>query len=73
MGPMARTVRDLAKMLDGMVGDDHTAFLGRPFAELSLIRLAYAYEQATRHRQRPATTPELEAKTPSTSSRLNRP
>jgi Asp-tRNA(Asn)/Glu-tRNA(Gln) amidotransferase A subunit family amidase len=48
-------------------------FIGRPFAEPSLIRLAYAYEQATRHRQPPATTPELEAKTPSTSSRLSRP
>ena len=28
-------------------------FLGRPFAEPVLIRLAYAYEQATRHRRAP--------------------
>jgi Asp-tRNA(Asn)/Glu-tRNA(Gln) amidotransferase A subunit family amidase len=33
--------------------------LGRPFAEPTLFRLGYAYEQATRHRQPPATTPAL--------------
>ena len=33
--------------------------LGRPFDEARLIRLAYAYEQATRHRRPPATTPPL--------------
>ena len=31
--------------------------LGRPFAEPTLIGLAYAYEQATRHRRPPASTP----------------
>lgn len=33
--------------------------LGRPFAEPTLLGLAYAYEQATRHRRPPATTPAL--------------
>jgi Asp-tRNA(Asn)/Glu-tRNA(Gln) amidotransferase A subunit family amidase len=32
---------------------------GRPWSEATLIRLAYAYEQATHHRHAPATTPEL--------------
>jgi amidase len=32
---------------------------GRPFDEARLIRLAYAYEQATRHRRPPASTPPL--------------
>lgn len=34
-------------------------FLGRPFAEPTLIRLAYGFEQATRFRQPPASTPAL--------------
>lgn len=34
-------------------------FLSRPFAEGVLFRLAYAYEQATRHRRPPETTPPL--------------
>jgi amidase len=34
-------------------------FLGRPFSEPTLLRIAYAYEQATKHRQLPATTPAL--------------
>jgi amidase len=33
--------------------------LGRPWSEPTLIRLAYAYEQATRHRRPPASTPAL--------------
>ena len=33
--------------------------LGREFAEPKLITLAYAYEQATRHRRPPVTTPSL--------------
>ena len=33
--------------------------LGREFDESTLIALAYAYEQATRHRRPPDTTPEL--------------
>ena len=33
--------------------------LGRPFAESTLIGLAYAYEQATGHRRPPSTTPRL--------------
>ena len=33
--------------------------IGREFAETDLIRLAYAYEQATGHRRPPATTPSL--------------
>jgi Asp-tRNA(Asn)/Glu-tRNA(Gln) amidotransferase A subunit family amidase len=34
-------------------------FLGRPFSELDLLKLAYAYEQATHHRHPPALTPRL--------------
>lgn len=33
--------------------------LGRPWADVQLIRYAYAYEQATRHRRPPASTPPL--------------
>lgn len=33
--------------------------LGRPFAEPTLLGLAYAYERATRHRRPPSTTPSL--------------
>jgi Asp-tRNA(Asn)/Glu-tRNA(Gln) amidotransferase A subunit family amidase len=35
-------------------------FLGRPFDEGTLIRLAYSYEQATHHRQPPTSAPPLE-------------
>lgn len=38
------------------------AFLGLPFSEPTLIKLGYAYEQATKHRRPPATTPALTAK-----------
>jgi Asp-tRNA(Asn)/Glu-tRNA(Gln) amidotransferase A subunit family amidase len=34
-------------------------FLGRPWSEPVLIKLAYAYEQATRHRRPPASVPPL--------------
>ena len=34
-------------------------FLGRPYDDAMMIRLAYAYEQATRHRRPPASTPAL--------------
>jgi amidase len=34
-------------------------FFGRPWSEATLIRLAYAYEQATHHRRTPASTPRL--------------
>ena len=34
-------------------------FLARPFTEGMLLQFAYAYEQATRHRKPPATTPAL--------------
>ncbi len=33
--------------------------MGRPFAEADLIKFAYAYEQATKHRRPPASTPPL--------------
>ena len=33
--------------------------LGRAWSELQLIKFAYAYEQATRHRRPPDTTPAL--------------
>lgn len=32
-------------------------FLGRPYDDARMIQLAYAYEQLTRHRRAPATTP----------------
>ena len=34
-------------------------FLGRPFSESRLLGLGYAFEQATRHRRPPRTTPAL--------------
>jgi Asp-tRNA(Asn)/Glu-tRNA(Gln) amidotransferase A subunit family amidase len=34
-------------------------FFGRPWSEATLIRLAFAYEQATKHRRPPARTPAL--------------
>jgi amidase len=34
-------------------------FFGRPWSEEVLLRLAYGYEQATRHRRPPASTPPL--------------
>jgi amidase len=34
-------------------------FLGRPYAEPTLIKLAYAYEQSTHHRKPPPNTPPL--------------
>lgn len=37
-------------------------FFGRPYAEPTLLKLAYAYEQATRHRVPPKTTPALAPK-----------
>jgi amidase len=39
-------------------------FLGRAWAEPTLIRLAYGYEQTTHHRHPPATTPPLRAAAP---------
>jgi Asp-tRNA(Asn)/Glu-tRNA(Gln) amidotransferase A subunit family amidase len=32
-------------------------FLGRPYDDANMLRFAYAYEQATKHRKPPATTP----------------
>jgi Asp-tRNA(Asn)/Glu-tRNA(Gln) amidotransferase A subunit family amidase len=32
---------------------------GRPWSEATLLKLAFAYEQSTRHRHAPATTPPL--------------
>jgi amidase len=37
-------------------------FFGRAYSEATLIRLAYAYEQATHHRKPPKTTPALVAR-----------
>ena len=34
-------------------------FYGRAFDEATLIKLAYSYEQATKHRRAPASTPAL--------------
>ena len=36
--------------------------LGRAWSEPTLIKIAYGYEQATRHRRPPATTPPLPAR-----------
>ena len=36
-------------------------FFGRPYSEPTMIKFAYAYEQATNHRRPPATTPPLPA------------
>jgi amidase len=36
-------------------------FFGRPYSEPTMLKLAYAYEQATNHRRPPATTPPLPA------------
>ena len=38
------------------------SFFGRAFTEPKLIRLAYAYEQATRHRQPPRLLPAADLK-----------
>jgi Asp-tRNA(Asn)/Glu-tRNA(Gln) amidotransferase A subunit family amidase len=35
------------------------AFLGRPYDDAKMITLAYAYEQATKHRKAPSTVPPL--------------
>jgi Asp-tRNA(Asn)/Glu-tRNA(Gln) amidotransferase A subunit family amidase len=34
-------------------------FFGRPYSEPTLFKLAYSYEQATKHRRAPKTTPAL--------------
>jgi len=34
-------------------------FFGRPYAEPTIIRLAFGFEQATHHRIPPKTTPSL--------------
>jgi Asp-tRNA(Asn)/Glu-tRNA(Gln) amidotransferase A subunit family amidase len=39
-------------------------FVGRPYSEATLLRLAYSYEQATHHRAPPKTTPDLIASAP---------
>ena len=47
----------------GFVGDylpTGLQFVGRAFSESTLIRLGFAYEQATRHRRSPAATPPLD-------------
>ena len=38
------------------------SFLGRPYSDGTMIKLAYSYEQATHHRKPPGSTPPLEAK-----------
>jgi len=49
--PMGTTYEDLPSGLQ---------IIGRPWTEPILIEIAYAYEQATRHRKPPATTPRLD-------------
>jgi len=48
--PMGYTYEDLPSGLQ---------IIGRPWTEPLLIEIAYAYEQSTRHRKPPATTPRL--------------
>ena len=35
-------------------------FMGRPYDDGAMLRLAYAYEQTTHHRRPPSTTPPLD-------------
>jgi Asp-tRNA(Asn)/Glu-tRNA(Gln) amidotransferase A subunit family amidase len=35
-------------------------FQGRPYSDATMIKLAYAYEQATRHRKPPVSVPDLD-------------
>jgi amidase len=44
-------------------------FLGRPYSESTMLKLAYSYEQGTHHRVPPKTTPALGAKAGSSRSR----
>jgi amidase len=37
-------------------------FLGRPYSDAQMLSLAYSYEQSTKHRKPPSTTPALAAK-----------
>jgi len=37
-------------------------FLGRPYSDAKMLSLAYSYEQATKHRKPPSTTPALAAR-----------
>jgi amidase len=46
--PMGYTYEDLPSALQ---------IVGRPWTDLSLLRMAYAYEQATHHRHPPSSTP----------------
>jgi hypothetical protein len=56
-GPLRICGESLAPTPDGLpVGVE---LLGRAWSEPQLIKLAYAYEQATRHRRPPASTPAL--------------
>jgi Asp-tRNA(Asn)/Glu-tRNA(Gln) amidotransferase A subunit family amidase len=41
-------------------------FFGKPYSEPTLLKLAYSYEQATKHRIPPQTTPALPAHSPAT-------
>jgi amidase len=46
----------------GFTNDDlpvGITFFGRPYSEALMLRLAYSYEQATKHRRSPKTTPAL--------------
>ncbi len=44
-------------------------FLGIAWSEPTLIRVAYAYEQATRHRRAPSALPPLSPRAPATGAR----
>ena len=72
MGPMARSVRELANTFlifassitvpAGFTSNNLTVgitFFGLPYSEPMLLKLAYSYEQATHHRVPPKTTPPL--------------
>lgn len=52
--PMGYTYEDLPSGLQ---------IVARPWTEMTLIEIAYAYEQATKHRKPPSTVPPLEGRT----------
>jgi len=48
-------------------------FLGRPYDDANMIKLAYAYEQATHHRRTPESAPSIYRIEPAARRRGERP
>jgi hypothetical protein len=59
MEPDAATKRTRARRGGNQQGLVGITFLGLPYSEPILLKLAYSYEQATHHRVPPRTTPSL--------------